>query len=287
MLKPVMLIWLPLILLLGCTPLPRAEGADYRQTFDAFRNVSMNVLDIVTPYERAATRKRSYVGADCPGESNLVLTQDPFCYGIRDQFATIGDPTLVGSYRNLIEVVSRFNAIVVAYSEGVSIRVLTQDVAEFATFVDAFGTAASVNGAVDSAIPLATQAANLRDRRELLSFLAENHELVERAFEEMSLRSGRLYGTVNSGTAILTANKPSLRASLNPRRREIRTIIANWTVLIDETKEVFGKLQFALNNANNLEVRLRNLDDTKFEINAGFVALQGQIAEIGSNSAFE
>jgi len=283
------ILWLPLVFVLSCTPLPRAEVAAYQQTFDAFRSVSMSVLDIVAPYERAATRKRSYTASDCPGETDVVLSQDPFCYGIRDQFATIGDPTLVGSYRNLIEVVYRFNTIITAYSDGISIRFLKQDAEEFAALAGPFlaGASETVSGAVDSATPLATQAANLSDRNELLVFLAENHARVTSAFEEMALRSGRLYGTVNSGTAVLTANDPGLRATLNPRRQEIRTIIANWTVLIDETKDMFETMQFALSNPNNLEVRLRNLDETTFEVRAGFATLEGQIAAIGSNGAFE
>ncbi|MEO9514522.1 MAG: hypothetical protein ABJH45_18845 [Paracoccaceae bacterium] len=275
--------------LVACTPLPKAELNAYARTFEAFENVSNKVLDIVAPYERAATRKTNYTTTDCPMDQPRVLSNDPFCHQIRDAFATIGDPPLVKSYRNLISIIARFNVIVIAYSNGVSLQFIKQDVDEFSNIVGVFGATATAEFTelVDELTPLVQQSSNIRDRRELQIFLTANFETVEAAFQRMAIQSGALYTNVDTGTLRLIGEGGVNRKALESRRRELRSILANWTVLIEETQDLLQGMEFAISNPENLEVRIRNLAENSFEVFAGFEALNAQTAAIGTDGAFE
>jgi hypothetical protein len=46
---------------------------------------------------------------------------------MRDAYADIGDPPLVAAYRNLADVILRFNRLLIAYADGISGRLLAQD----------------------------------------------------------------------------------------------------------------------------------------------------------------
>ena len=54
---------------------------------------------------------------------------------MRDAYADIGDPPLVGAYRNLSNVVLRFNTLLVAYADGISDRLLKRDLDRLSTSV--------------------------------------------------------------------------------------------------------------------------------------------------------
>ncbi len=276
-------------ILAACTPLPRAELEAYRQTFNAFESVSNDVLNIVAPYERAATRKSSYTRADCPNNQPAVLSSDAFCYSIRDNFASIGDPQLVASYRNLINMVSRFNAIVVGYADGASFQFIKQDVDEFGNLVGVFGSTAASEfaGLVSEGTPIVQATADLTDRRDLVEFVNLNFQLVDQAFEEMALQSGALYSNVVTGTTLLRQSGSGNSSALASRKTEMREIIANWTVLMDETRRLLGEMTFAVSNPENLEVRLRNIGENSIQINAGFAVLEQQISELGTGGAFQ
>lgn len=276
-------------LLIACTPQPTAELNAYARTFEAFEDVSNDILTLITPYERAGTRQRRYTAANCPDDQPSVLVDDPFCYGIRDAFATIGDPPLVKSYRNLITIVARFNAIVVAYAEGASFRFVQQDMDEFSNSVSVLGTTASSEFAslVGELTPVAERSLTLRDRQELQAFIAENVPVVEMAFDQMVLQSGALFSNVDSGTQYLIGVGAGNTSALRSRRGEIRDIIANWTVLTDQTRDLLQGMEFAITNPENLEVRLRNLGAASFEVSKDFDVLRGQISNIGTAGAFE
>lgn len=273
----------------GCTPLPTAELNAYVRTFQTFDEVSNDVLDLIVPYERAGTRRTNYTSANCPDDQPNVLVNDPFCYGIRDAFATIGDPALVNSYRNLIETVVRFNAIIVAYAEGTSFRFVQQDVDAFSNAIGVLGATATreFTGLTAALQPVAAQSLALRDRRALQDFISANVGLVETVFAEMALQSGALYANVDSGTQYLIAVGAGNTAALRSRRGELRNIIANWTVLIDQTRDLLQGMEFAIANPDNLSVRLRNLGGETFEVSADFRALRDQISAIGTGGAFE
>jgi len=268
-------------LLAACTPFPRAELTTYSQTFAAFQEVSGTVLDIVAPYERMAIRPSTFTTEDCPAGG--VLSPDPFCYEIRDVFATIGDPPLVGSYRDLIEVIARYNAILVAYSDGVSLRFIQQDLDGFAAGVAAASAdaAADLTGVITDLTPAAEQLTGYSDRQSLLALLNQTFPKVDAAFAALARESGALFSNVATGTTgavRLGGNRQTLAA----RRTELRNVIANWTVLIDETRGLLQDMNFALNNPDNLEVRLRNLQDEAIPVNAGFEVLRRQLAELGT-----
>jgi hypothetical protein len=69
---------------------------------------------------------------------------DPYCYELRDGYADIGDPPLVGAYRNLANVILRFNTLLVAYSDGISGRLLRQELEGFSSSINEISKLAAV-----------------------------------------------------------------------------------------------------------------------------------------------
>ena len=200
---------------------------------------------------------------------------DPYCYEMRDGFADIGDPPLVGAYRNLANVILRFNTLLVAYSDGISGRLLRQEIEGFTssineisklapiTNISGAGTfAASFTGIVNSLLPIADLAGGVVDRAQLRTFLLDNYEIVDQALLLMAQNSSKLYANVYVGTQLFQIKTRGAGENLNTRRREIRRLIANWTVLLDDTRRILRELKIAIEASDGLETRMRNLEAT-------------------------
>jgi hypothetical protein len=219
---------------------------------------------------------------------------DPYCYEMRDGFADIGDPPLVGAYRNLANVILRFNTLLVAYSDGISGRLLRQEIEGFTssiteisrlvpiTNISGAGTfAASFTGIVNSLLPLADLAGGVVDRAQLRIFLLDNYEIVDQALLLMALNSSKLYANVYVGTQLFQIKTRGAGENLNTRRREIRRLIANWTVLLDDTRRILRELKIAIEASDGLETRMRNLEATVISrINTS--AIKKEIATLGT-----
>ena len=219
---------------------------------------------------------------------------DPYCYEMRDGFADIGDPPLVGAYRNLANVILRFNTLLVAYSDGISGRLLRQEIEGFTssiteisrlapiTNISGAGTfAASFTGIVNSLLPLADLAGGVVDRTQLRIFLLDNYEIVDQALLLMALNSSKLYANVYVGTQLFQIKTRGAGENLNTRRREIRRLIANWTVLLDDTRRILRELKIAVEASDGLETRMRNLEATVISrINTS--AIKKEIATLGT-----
>ena len=135
---------------------------------------------------------------------------DPYCYEMRDGFADIGDPPLVGAYRNLA---------------------------------------------------------------------LDNYEIV--ALLLMAQNSSKLYANVYVGTQLFQIRTRGAGENLNTRRREIRRLIANWTVLLDDTRRILRELKIAIEASDGLETRMRNLEATVISrINTS--AIKKEIATLGT-----
>jgi hypothetical protein len=220
---------------------------------------------------------------------------DPFCYELRDAWADIGDPPLVAAYRNLSNVVLRFNNLLVAYANGISGRLLEQDVNGLAAAADdltqlapiaaiggAGGFAAGFSSAVRALAPIAGLAGQIADRAQLRSFLLNNYENVDMAIALMATSSAELYANVAIGTNLFRRlAPPGTGQSLVMRRQEIRRLIANWTVLLDDNRRLLRELRAAVAAPDGLETRLNNLDPTiKARIDTGVI--KKQIATLGT-----
>ena len=219
---------------------------------------------------------------------------DPYCYEMRDGFADIGDPPLVGAYRNLANVILRFNTLLVAYSDGISGRLLRQEIDGFTssiseisrlapiTNISGAGTfAASFTGIVNSLLPLADLAGGVVDRAQLRAFLLDNYEIVDQALLLMAQNSSKLYANVYVGTQLFQIKTRGAGENLNTRRREIRRLIANWTVLLDDTRRILRELKIAIEASDGLETRMRNLEATVISrINTS--AIKKEIATLGT-----
>ncbi len=203
----------------------------------------------------------------------MVGGADPFCYEMRDAYADIGDPPLVGAYRNLSRVVLRFNTLLVAYAGGISGRLLQRDIDALAASVNelapianisgAGAFTASFNGIVAVLKPLAGVAGQINDRAQLRNFLLSNYETLDQALALMAMNSVELYGLVAVGTNFFRRmSAPGADTALLTRRREIRRLIANWTVLLDDTRRLLRELKVAVEIPNGLETQLYNLDAT-------------------------
>ena len=213
---------------------------------------------------------------------------------MRDGFADIGDPPLVGAYRNLANVILRFNTLLVAYSDGISGRLLRQEIEGFTssineisklapiTNISGAGTfAASFTGIVNSLLPIADLAGGVVDRAQLRTFLLDNYEIVDQALLLMAQNSSKLYANVYVGTQLFQIRTRGAGENLNTRRREIRRLIANWTVLLDDTRRILRELKIAIEASDGLETRMRNLEATVISrINTS--AIKKEIATLGT-----
>jgi len=221
---------------------------------------------------------------------------DPFCYETRAAYADIGDPPLVAAYRNLWNVILRFNNLLVAYADGVSGRLLEQDLAALssavgtltnkaapiASFTGAGAFAAGLPAIVDQLKPIANLAGNAIDRAQLQRFLMENADRIDAAIGFMAENSEQLYANVAVGTVNFEVKASgSDSQALNARQREIRRLIANWTVLLDDIQVLLKELKTAVEIPDGLETRLRNLDST-MEARIDTSTLKKEIATLGT-----
>jgi hypothetical protein len=221
---------------------------------------------------------------------------DPFCYETRAAYADIGDPPLVAAYRNLSNVILRFNDLLVAYADGVSGRLLEQDLAALSSAVGTLtklGPIASFTGAGSFAIgfdgivdqlkqQIAKFAGGAIDRAQLQRFLLENADTIDTAIGFMAENSEQLYANVAVGTLNFEVKVPGgSTQALDARQREIRRLIANWTVLLDDIRALLRELKTAVEFPEGLETRLRNLDPT-MKASLDTSVLKKQIATLGT-----
>ena len=231
-----------------------------------------------------------------PGNcTRMVGGADPYCYEMRDGYADIGDPPLVGAYRNLADVVLRFNTLVIAYADGISGRLLQQELNGLASSVNqlskvspvaginhAAAFSASFSALVGGLAPVVGLAGGFYDRAALRQFLLSNYPIVDEALVLMARDSVELYANVAVGTNLFRRRVAAgSDQALVVRRREIRRLISNWTVLIDDTRRLLGELRLAMETSDGLETRLVNLEGTiRARIDTG--AIKKQIATLGT-----
>src|SRR5262249_39196038 len=158
---------------------------------------------------------------------------------------------------NLSNVVLRFNTLLVAYADGVSGRLLERDldglstsvteltqVAPIANFSGAGAFTASLSGVLAVLKPIAGTAGRITDRAQLRNFLLDNYATVDEAIALMAMNSVELYANVAIGTNLFRrASAPGADQALVARRQAVRRLIANWTVLLDDTRRLLRELK--------------------------------------------
>jgi hypothetical protein len=144
------------------------------------------------------------------------------------------------------------------------------------------GFAASFSGVVASLAPIARIAGGIHDRAQLRSFLIANYELVDEAIALMARTSPELYANVAVGTEFFRrASPPGTGGALLTRRKEIRRLIANWTVLLDDTRRLLRDVKVAIEVSDGLETRIHNLEGT-IRARIDTSAIKKQIATLGT-----
>jgi hypothetical protein len=225
----------------------------------------------------------------------MVTGSDPYCYEMRDGYADIGDPPLVGAYRNLANVVLRFNTLLIAYADGVSGRLLQQELGALSSAVTELSKASPITGIsgaaafatsfdalVNGLAPIVTITGRFIDRSELRNFLLANYDVVDEALILMAKGSVNLYANVAIGTNnFRRLVAPGADRALLVRRREVRRLISNWTVLLDDTRRLLGELRLAVETSDGLETRLRNLEGA-VQARIDTSAVRKQIATLGT-----
>jgi len=246
---------------------PSAAGPARLRT--APRPSRMVDSDLERPASQTITTSLA-TGNRCRG----VGGADPFCYEMRDAYADIGDPPLVGAYRNLSNVVLRFNTLLIAYADGISGRLLERDLdvlsasvtelSQIAPIMSISGVGAftaGFSGVVTGLKPIAGIAGRITDRVQLRDFLLQNYAVVDEAIALLAMNSVELYANVAVGTNLYRRmSAPGADQALVTRRKEIRRLIANWTVLLDDTRRLLRELKAAIEVPDGLETQLRNLD---------------------------
>jgi hypothetical protein len=191
-------------------------------------------------------------------------------------------------------VLLRFNKLLTAYAAGVSAQLLAADYARLQARIGVLGgLAESASPAIGPAISIAKSLgesvagplAASADRAQFGVYLQQNHAHVDQALGLLAQSSQALYGNVKTGTDLRkrAAADASQRAALDQQRDELRRLLANWTVLIDDVRVQLGELAWASANPQGLETRLRNLSQTDAETAANAEILNREIiALIGS-----
>ena len=313
----------------GCAAIPKVELKAYANAYAETQVITNGVLDIVTPYERivirtaalparvappaapspppatcelpacdpsllvnrpAAAQPRPVPVVAAPRCRNGFRGPDPFCYEFRDGYADIGDPVLVGAFRNLSNVVGRFNALLIAYADGASAKLIEQELSGLSATVTSISSlvpGSSVSSAFANRFnslvsKIVAIAGPIIDREQLRIFLLDNYELVDQAIELMATSSPNLYSNVAVGTLFFRDIAPGSGPSLNARRREIRRLIANWTVLLDDNRRLLRELRIAIAAPDGLETRLRNLNESTVVARIDTSAIRKQIATLGT-----
>jgi len=286
--------WIILVTVLpglqACTSLPKVELDAYLSASQNVEAVTNGVLDRVVPYERAVVR--AAVTGSAPGLPPICTITSggtaPYCYAARSGYAAVGDPPLVGAYRGLGDVVARFNTVLIAYADGVTFKLASQELARFSNAAKQIAavpspisvqTGAAIGG-IDQALtaigPLASLALGVSDRAELRRFVLENHAVLDKALAAMSQNSNELYGTVVTGTNILASERIGQTKALQERRNAMRGIIAGWAVLLDDQRRLLSELHSAIEDPDALETRVRNLNQATVgtRVDARIVARQ-------------
>lgn len=227
--------------------------------------------------------------------SRTVTRTVAFTYETRAAYSDIGDPPLVGAFRNLSNVILRFNNLLVAYADGVSGRLLGQDLAALSSAAGALGELASVAGIPGAGVsgvglagiasklqPLANIAGAAVDRAQLRQFLLDNAQNVDDAIELMARNAPQLDHVVEVGTFNYEVFVPgSSSRALNARQLDIRRVIADWMGVLIDVQGLLRELKTAVAIPNGLETRLRNLDSSmKTRIDTS--ALKKRIATLGT-----
>jgi len=281
-----------LIFLSSCAQLPKVELASYLNAYNEVQEITNGVLDIVAPYERIGIKVLAAgpnARSKCT-DGNLV---DQYCYDLRDGYADIGDPPLVGAYRRLSSVVGRFNAILAAYIDGISMKLITQDLnllsselGELSKFggLESVALHSAIVSFAKDIIPAGTVVGGIHDRAQLKRFLLENHTDVAKALRLMADNSSALYSNVVSGTTSFQRQSGANRAALTTRKLEIRKLIANWTVALDDAVVQLKVLVASIQNPDGLEPRIRNLNETAITSRINTEIIRKQIATLGTPS---
>ena len=266
-------------------PVVAAQPQPKRRSTASGRTASRGTVSTRTVTRTVAIER---VGTNC------YRGPDPFCDETSAGYADIGDPPLVGAFRNLSNVILRFNNLLVAYADGVSGRLIEQDLAGLSSAAGSLGELASLAGVPgagfsDAGIagiasklqPLVNAVGAVNDRAQLRQFLLANAKNVDDAINLMRENSVQLYATVAVGTINFEVNTPGSSQVLEARQREIRRLIANWRELLKDISVLLRELTTAVENPNGLETRLRNLDaSTKTKIDTS--RLKQQIATLGT-----
>jgi hypothetical protein len=124
--------------------------------------------------------------------------------------------------------------------------------------------------------------AGIADRAQLRDFLLNNYENVDKAIALMATGSAELYANVAIGTNLFRRmTAPGAGQSLVVRRQEIRRLIANWTVLLDDNRRLLRELRDAAAAPDGLETRLNNLDPS-VKARTDTSVIKKQIATLGT-----
>lgn len=297
-------------LLVSCTPmLPQAELDAYLIGYTKVQDATNSVLDLMTPFEREVIRSLSSIEistspavdtsllvistdeAESQGLSDCPTGKNNYCYQYRDAYATIGDPPLVKSVRRTSNVLFRFNKLLAAYAAGASAEILEADFASLQADVGVLGMVAkeSVPGigqAIEIAKMLAKPLVASADRAQFGVYLKENHADVDKALGLLAESSEVLYSNVKLATQIRrrAVNTSSVESkALVKQGEDMRRILANWSVLIDDVRVQLSELAVAAEHPENFETGLRNLGKIDIEMMTNTEILNRELLSLIGN----
>jgi hypothetical protein len=256
------------------SPVPQAELDAYRSAFTAARTANEAFLEQFASAERAL---KSTAAAD------EFIAQDAAYY------ATSGKPPLTTQIERAFNAIAAYNDVLTTLAEGRSWDAIRPQIDRAATsFSVLAGLAGPQGAAVGAAIPLAGNLINelgsalrgVTDRKQAQQLIVDHTDDVVAVIDTLIKFSPDIHGIVQDyfkkaqATAATENRMDDARAFKVKAESTSRTLVANWVVLLQDTKGALENLKAAAAEGSLSGPDLANIAFWSEEVSNHAVAVQ-------------
>lgn len=273
------------ITLLGCANhIGVGEFVLYNNAFNESKQASNEIIDMLSVAEREVQRS-AY-------EREHTLYSAHFDPDLASIFSDVGDPPLAARYRQSIAVIASYNTLMLSYANGEGFESLQGQAASLAESSLSLLETLQIAGEVSSIVgpygdlfeTLATSALEFRSRQvfrdELLASAPGVIELMqtmrdgsEDIFPNLVYKAENEIYLIEAGDA--SGNIPKLRNNIY----EMRIILSNWVLLMDNNILALSSVIDAVNNPSSAS-QMASAVKSVSELNQTALVIQKQIAAL-------
>lgn len=241
-----------LSLILSACSVPGESGfRDYRESYDAARLASEQVVDVYNQYDKVNRRLRTTDVTFDPDLADVFseTALTPISIKISEGFAAATIYT---------EVLARYldnNTLSLQDDDLSTINAATTSVASLLKSDEAGAQINAVIGAVRSLVNLSLAR---DDRDEFVRSVRENSQTVDDFLVVVRADTVDMYRTARTATAVSNGSTEKLE--------EFRTMLANWVLLIDQTRADLAVLQAQVEAGTGQQTALKLLADSATRI---------------------